>query len=120
MKLFFPLNMDINKQIVYLCKKNIENFDEPIKLKVSITTLNDEQDIIQYGLKNNKYAVIKQPRNDILDSIKAGDRFYFRKELPEIHDSKQFSKDGANYEVSAEPTKTINIIKIELKGLPNK
>lgn len=113
--------MDIDKDKFYLCRRNLDNtYQEPIEIFATFMPTNQDGDILAYGSSFPEYARTKEAFTDILGTIKANDKVYYGKELPEIHDKTQTTKSSANFIVSGEPTKTKYTIDIRYKRLPNR
>lgn len=101
--------LNANKQVVYLCKKiNELEWSEPIKLELSIVPTTSDGDIMVYGADFPEFLKTKCSEF-VANKFNAGDRIYYKKDLPETHNSLQNNPEDANYEVIAKPIITLNI-----------
>ena len=114
--------MKIDKDVFYLCRINEDGktFQEPIKIVATFNATNSNGDILAYGSSYPEYARTQEAITDILMSVKANDRVYYRKELPKVHNIYQTNKEDANFIVSGEPTMSKNTIDIRYKRIPNR
>lgn len=112
--------LNTNKQKVYLCKKtNEEEWDAPIEFYLSIVPTTSDGDIMIYGAEYPEFLKSKCS-NNIAKNFKAGDRIYYRKNIPIEHNSLQNTLDDANYEVIAEPAISLNIGDIRFRHILGK
>lgn len=92
----------VNKSILQLCKminKNVE-WAEPTPIRAIVSLTNSDVEIQAYGTNYIEYLKIKDT-NKVCNNFSIGDRVYYNKSLPTIHNKLQNKNLDSNYEVMA-------------------
>lgn len=114
------ISLVTNLQTIWLCKKlTATSWAEPIKKKVNIAPTNSTAEIEAFGASYIDYMRIKVSRENA-NEYSAGDRVYYNKKPPLVHNPTQTKVDDANYTVELMPTATVNIGTVYLKRIQNR
>lgn len=106
-----------NKQDIWLCKKTSKTtWAEPKKYKLNIMRVTSDGEIVAFGSTFPENLICVCPKN-ISKIFSDGDRVYYNKTPPKIHNNLQNSKDDANFQVNQLPLESINTCEIRLQYL---
>lgn len=86
----------------------------------NVMPANSDGDILAYGIAYPEYLKVKGDSNLLLSAVSEGDKVYFRKEIPTLHDSSQTTRTSANFVVTSRPIVTKNTIDITLKRIQDR
>lgn len=120
----FP-SANLNKKTIYACEPISPNqWAEPIPIKVKVSPLTSDVDIMAYGVNVNSYYRMNGTRAELSFlhyqiQPKMAWRFYVDKPIPLVHDVTQQKSDSANYEMEM-PKTDLNETVIMLKKIPNR
>lgn len=122
----FP-SANLNKKLIYACEPivgQLGRWKEPIPMRVKVSPLNNDIDVMAYGTNVNSYyrmngSVAEIGHLNYQIQPKMAWRFYIDKTLPKTHDETQQKSDSANFEMEV-PKTDLNEVVIMLKKIPNR
>lgn len=108
-----------NLQTIWLCKiLSSTSWAEPVRKRVNIAPTNSDAEIEAFGAAYVDYMRIKLSQEDAKEYV-AGDRVYYNKKPPIVHNPTQTKTEDANYMVELMPTATVNVGTVYLKRIRN-
>lgn len=106
-----------NKQTIWLCKKTSNTtWSTPKKYSINVMRVNDSAEILAFGATFPENLVCLCPLS-VSKNFDTGDRVYFNKKPPTVHNELQNKKEDANYTVNTKPTDSLNTSEIRLTYL---